>query len=90
MPNFGYIIHTKDAAFLFGKWFSRSYLERIGLRFHPELRLYEDVYFTRLATILSKDTFVLNTMAYIWCYRKDSLTKENKSVDGKARRCDCA
>jgi len=66
-----------DLAFkrVYAKWFSRKYLEKINLRFLPEISyLYEDMYFAFLALKMTSDIHVLNFFSYVRIAREGSLS----------------
>ncbi|RRG10046.1 MAG: glycosyltransferase family 2 protein [Lactobacillus sp.] len=66
-----------DHGAAYGKWYKRSYLKKIGLRWSPELKVYEDAYFVDLALQLTKDCVVLNEPSYIWRLNMQSVGRRN-------------
>ncbi len=68
-----YTTYSNNAASVYSKWIRRAYLNRIGLRFSPELRYFEDMYFISLAFMLTTDKIWMNKSSYIWMHRDDSL-----------------
>ncbi|GAB2026088.1 glycosyltransferase family A protein [Lactovum odontotermitis] len=79
--EFRYLTHPgADWKAAYAKWFRRSYLAEKGLRFRPELRLFEDTYFVGLACQLSTDIHYLDSVVYSWLYNANSLVRK----DGKA------
>ncbi|WP_162261092.1 glycosyltransferase family 2 protein [Lacticaseibacillus camelliae] len=62
-----YTLHAaSDHSAVYAKAFRMGYLKRIGLTFHPSLRVYEDVYFTSLALDLTTSITRLTRPAYVW------------------------
>ncbi|RRG10047.1 MAG: glycosyltransferase family 2 protein [Lactobacillus sp.] len=59
------------------KWFNRRYLDRIGLKWHPNLRIFEDTYFVGLACELTDDIFRLNRSVYLWLWNAESTVRKN-------------
>lgn len=73
-----------DLGALYAKWFKRDYLEKIGLRFLPELRLFEDSYFVGTALILSDNNCGINNEPlYIYKFRSNSLSNRDNSEQQK-------
>lgn len=61
---------------LHAKFFKRSHLLDIGLRFHPQLRqANEDLYFVGLACLLASHVFPLESVIYSWLWNKNSLSR---------------
>jgi glycosyltransferase involved in cell wall biosynthesis len=76
--TFRYLTHNAhDWKSPVAKWFSRAYLAREGLRFHPDLRIFEDTYFVGLACQLAKDIHYLESVVYTWRCNMDSTTRRN-------------
>lgn len=76
-----YLVHdNKDVKAVYGKWYKRSYLEMLNLRFLPDLPIYEDTYFVGLACILATDKCYLEEIVYMWLCNPKSITRneENK------------
>ena len=79
--EFRYLTHDPyDWKSPVAKWFSRNYLERIGLRFHPALRIFEDTYFVGLACQLAEDIFYLNSVVYTWLCNPNSTVRANGQI----------
>ncbi|GAB2024241.1 glycosyltransferase family A protein [Lactovum odontotermitis] len=66
---------------LHGKFFNRSYLQSLDLRFHPALRAAnEDLYFVGLACMLATDIYQLDSVIYSWLWNGDSLGRSNNNA----------
>ncbi|WP_461215115.1 glycosyltransferase family 2 protein [Lacticaseibacillus sp. GG6-2] len=62
-----YDVHpANNHAAVYAKAYRRAFLEQLGLRFHPALRVYEDVYFVALALDFAQTKVMLTNPAYIW------------------------
>lgn len=76
--EYRYVTHSdRDWKSPVAKWFKRSYLEEIGLRFRSELRIFEDTYFVGLACQLSDDIYYLDSVVYIWICNPNSTVRSN-------------
>jgi glycosyltransferase involved in cell wall biosynthesis len=75
-----YIPCDNDITWVFGKAFSRKFLQKYDIRFHEDLRSHEDTYFNNLVYVHSKETFKLPITSYVWIYREDSLTRMNNKA----------
>jgi len=74
--EFRYITHPNaDWKSPVAKWFNRAYIEASGLRFHPDLRIYEDTYFVGLSCELATDIYYLDSVVYSWLYREGSTVR---------------
>lgn len=67
--------HDWKAAY--AKLYHREYIERIGLRWRPDLRIFEDTYFVGLACELAQQRFYLNRSAYVWLWNPESTVRKN-------------
>jgi glycosyltransferase involved in cell wall biosynthesis len=75
--NFRYKIYSEhNWSAVYGKWFKRDYLESIDLRFHPDLRIFEDTYFVGLACQLCDDIKYVPVAVYTWLYNQQSLVRD--------------
>lgn len=74
--GFRYVAHPFDWKAVYAKWFRRSYIEEKGLRFHPDLRIFEDTYFVVLSCKLATDIYRLDSMVYAWLNNPDSITRK--------------
>ena len=62
-----------------GKLYRKSFIDKYNLRWHPKLRLYEDVYFATIAGYFAKDRiFSTSTVLYDQLYNVNSVTKQIK------------
>lgn len=68
---------------VYGKWYRRSYLQRIDLAFHPQLRIYEDMYFVNLAYTLTENIGRMNKVVYAWLHNPDSMMRSNGHASRK-------
>ena len=69
------IKHEHDRTFVHGKVYRRRYLIDNDIRWNTKLHIHEDVYFTTLAMLLTKNVKYQETFFYLWCYRKDSICR---------------
>jgi glycosyltransferase involved in cell wall biosynthesis len=70
LPGTGY-----SQAAVYGKLFSRSYLKKINLSFHPELRVFEDTYFSGLAWELATEILTFNEATYLHLFNESSISQ---------------
>ena len=76
--EYRYVTHSaRDWKSVYAKWFRRSYLGKMGLRFHSDLRIYEDTYFVGLSCQLSDDSYYLDSVVYTWICNPDSIVRSN-------------
>lgn len=61
----------------YGKLYHRDYIKRIGLRWRPDLRIFEDTYFVGLACELATDRFYLDRSVYVWLWNPYSTVRKN-------------
>jgi len=77
----GYQTHRWNSYFAknsaYGKWFNRSYLNKLQLRFQ-DLRVFEDSYFASLSVELSTDYLSIENVSYLQNYREDSTMNRGK------------
>lgn len=66
-----------DNTWLHGKAYQRGFLQEVGLRFHPELRLHEDEFFHQCANRTAKKVSRLQEPGMIWVNNPLSLTRYN-------------
>ena len=77
--KFSYRFSNFGSNGLFAHWFKRSYIEKLNLRFQPELRIFEDQYFVGIAKQLNTESLVsINALVYVYRFRKDSLSEGRK------------
>ncbi|GFH40158.1 glycosyltransferase family 2 protein [Lactococcus insecticola] len=72
-----YTSSARDWKAAYGKWFSVDYLARIGLKWHPNLRIYEDTYFVGIAATLSPDTHYIDSVVYTRMYNATSTVRKD-------------
>ncbi|WP_461215114.1 glycosyltransferase family 2 protein [Lacticaseibacillus sp. GG6-2] len=66
----------------YAKLYNRAYIERIGLRWRPDLRIFEDTYFVGLACELAQRRQYLNRSVYVWLWNPAStVRKDNHAFD---------
>ncbi|MCR5349584.1 MAG: glycosyltransferase family 2 protein [Acholeplasmatales bacterium] len=58
---------------LHGLFIKREYLKEINLRFHKDLRQYEDIYYTSCLFYVTSDFDYFNFVSYVWKYNEKSL-----------------
>ena len=79
--TFMYTIHSdRDWKSPVAKWFNRAYIESLGLRFRPELRIFEDTYFVGLACQLATDIYYLDSVVYTWICNPNSTVRSNGRI----------
>ncbi|WP_125705942.1 glycosyltransferase family 2 protein [Lacticaseibacillus daqingensis] len=77
-----YPSHPRDWKSPVAKWFNRAYLARIGLTWHPQLRIFEDTYFVGLACAMATDIVYLDRSVYLWLWNPQStVRKDNFAFD---------
>jgi glycosyltransferase involved in cell wall biosynthesis len=72
-----YFTRENDITWVFGKAFSRLFLQRYGIRFHEDLRVEEDSYFCNLAFVNAQRTYTLPITSYVCKYRAGSITRKD-------------
>lgn len=78
--SFRYYTHPQnDWKASYGKWFNAKYIQKIGLRWLNNLKIYEDTYFVGLSCRLSTDTYYKNSVVYIWLYNVNSIVRNPKN-----------
>lgn len=76
--GFNYALSAKyDWKAAYGKLYHREYIKRIGLTWHPDLRIFEDTYFVGLACELAQDRFYLDKPVYVWLWNPKSTVRKN-------------
>ncbi|KRK72650.1 hypothetical protein FD02_GL001623 [Lacticaseibacillus nasuensis JCM 17158] len=74
--------HPHDWKSPVAKWFNREYLEAHDLKWHPELRIFEDTYFVGLACELASDIVYLDDSVYVWLWNpRSTVRKDNRAFD---------
>lgn len=77
--TFRYRTHpSMDKKAVYAKAFRRVHLENIDLKFHPDLRIFEDNYFVGLACMLAQNLYDLNSVVYSWLYNPNSIVRSDK------------
>lgn len=61
------------------KWFNAKYIQKIGLRWLNNLKIYEDTYFVGLVCELSTDIYYKNSVVYIWLCNVNSIVRNPKT-----------
>ncbi|WP_125705947.1 glycosyltransferase family 2 protein [Lacticaseibacillus daqingensis] len=76
--GFGYVTSSaQDGKAAYAKLFQRAFLVAKGLRWHPDLRLYEDTYFVGLACKLATDIVTVDRSVYVWLWNPASTVRQN-------------
>lgn len=70
-----YLQHGPEMTWMHGKIFRRSFLEREGIRHHPDLRIHEDSYFLALVSAFAERQTYLDVVSYVWRYHPSSITR---------------
>ncbi|PJE49060.1 glycosyltransferase family 2 protein [Pediococcus damnosus] len=60
----------------YAKWFNRDYVERMGLHWLDDVRIFEDVYFCAMAVELASDVVWLDSFVYSWLYNEKSTVRD--------------
>lgn len=78
--SFRYYTHPQnDWKASYGKWFNAKYIQKIGLRWLNNLKIYEDTYFVGLACELSTDIYYKNSVVHIWLCNVNSIVRNPKT-----------
>lgn len=86
LAQFGILEETREHKFIMGdpyagsvcaRFFRRDYLKTHNIRFHPELRPHEDVYFMRLLALNNPTTLNFGDYLYFWKYNPESTVRKN-------------
>jgi glycosyltransferase involved in cell wall biosynthesis len=77
--QYNLIPHQANMVWTHGKIYKREFLNKMGIRFHDKLRLFEDMYFNKQVVLLSKPEEHLYNPAitYFWASNPNSLTRKN-------------
>ncbi|KRN25185.1 glycosyltransferase family 2 protein [Lacticaseibacillus camelliae] len=76
--GFNYVLSAKrDWKAAYGKLYQRDYLTRVGLRWHPDLRIFEDTYFVGSACELAQNIYYLDQSVYVWLWNPNSTVRKN-------------
>jgi len=78
-PNLYFINHTNDLVWMFGKLYTRAFINKYGIRFN-ETRANEDNGFNTIIRLVSSETekiMFLPDIVYFWHYKEDSITRIN-------------
>lgn len=77
--DYNYIVHDAlgNQGAVYAKIFQRKMLIDNNIRFHPNLRIFEDQYFINIVNTFSKQKGTLQQPAYIWKFREDSLFRNS-------------
>ncbi|WP_390409521.1 glycosyltransferase family 2 protein [Lacticaseibacillus jixiensis] len=81
--QFNYVLSEQlDWKAAYAKLYNRAYIERIGLRWRPDLRIFEDTYFVGLACELALNFKYLDRAVYAWLWNPAStVRKDNHAFD---------
>jgi glycosyltransferase involved in cell wall biosynthesis len=72
-----YVEHKENATWFHGHLLKKAFIDSIGLRMHPKLRVHEDSFFLGvLYESTTKRTFTDITV-YLWRYGRDTITRRN-------------
>lgn len=71
------IKHENDRTFVHGKVYRRQYLIDKNIRWNTNLSIHEDVYFTTLAMMETKEIRYQDTFFYVWKYHEDSICRKD-------------
>lgn len=81
--KFNYVLSGQlDWKAAYAKLYNRAYIERIGLRWRPDLRIFEDTYFVGLACEMARSYKYLDRAVYTWLWNPAStVRKDNHAFD---------
>lgn len=75
-----YVGETADSTtWLHGKLYKREYLNKNKIRFVPDMRTNEDVYFNQLVLAYNPKASSIKKICYSWIYNIGSITRTEKS-----------
>lgn len=72
------LTHQRGYTWMHGKLYKRSFLEKYGIKNHPELRYMEDSYFNSICMELGKCAIITIPM-YVWMNNPGSITRVDDS-----------
>lgn len=72
--------HPYNWSAAYAKWFCRSYLDQLGLKWHSKLRIFEDSYFVGLACKLANDILPIKKTVYTWNCNPNSTVRHDDQV----------
>lgn len=75
--GFRYIVHHDDSSWMHGKLLRKSFIERYGIRFHPDLRWNEESYFLGLYLAHASKVTRIGNITYVWKWDENSITRRN-------------
>jgi glycosyltransferase involved in cell wall biosynthesis len=76
-----FVMHQNDLVWMFGKLYTRAFIEKYGIRFN-ETRANEDNGFNTIVRLVSSETekiMFLPDVVYYWHHREDSITRINNT-----------
>jgi glycosyltransferase involved in cell wall biosynthesis len=74
------IPHENDLTWMFGKLYSREFITKYNIRFHPTSRANEDNGFNTLIRLISSNKYNISfnpLVTYYWMENKNSITRRN-------------
>lgn len=75
--GFRYLTHqSKNWTSPVAKWFNRDFINRIGLRWLDDLRVFEDTYFVGLACELAGSIYYSEAITYMWQSNPQSTMRQ--------------
>jgi Glycosyltransferases involved in cell wall biogenesis len=77
--QYNLIPHQANMVWTHGKFYRRAFLDKMGIRFHSSLRLFEDMYFNKQVVLLSApdEHLYCPSITYFWASNPNSLTRKN-------------
>lgn len=73
-------LKPNDFTWLHAKAYRRGFLQEVGLRFHPKLRMHEDEFFQQCASRTAKKVAYLQDVNMIWVNNPLSLTRHDNRM----------
>ncbi|MFD1484487.1 glycosyltransferase family 2 protein [Lacticaseibacillus baoqingensis] len=61
----------------YAKLYNRAYIKRVGLKWRPDLRIFEDTYFVGLACELAHSRKYLDRSVYVWLWNPASTVRKD-------------
>lgn len=70
-----YQVKGHNWVWVFAKAYNREWLNKNNIRFNETIRWHEDTYFNLLCQYCEPQTVDINSVAYLWCFSRTSITR---------------
>jgi len=80
-PGLQFLVHQEDMVWMFGKLYTRAFIDRYNIRFN-DTRANEDNGFNTIVRLVSSETEkvkFIQDIVYYWHYKEDSITRINNA-----------